>query len=53
MVRDSFVELYFMPSTILWAFCRIESPLRVRQTPSVFPPHAQRNAFRRGDDSAS
>jgi hypothetical protein len=38
-----------MRSAILWAFCTIESPIRVPQTPSTFHPHAQRNFFRRRD----
>jgi hypothetical protein len=45
--QRKFVELYFTRSAILWAFCRIESPIQVPQTQSAFHPHAQRNAFRR------
>ncbi len=32
-----------------WARCN-ESQIRVRETPPIFHPHAQRNAFRRARD---
>jgi hypothetical protein len=47
--RDNCVELYFTRSAVLWAFCRIESPIRVPQTQSAFHSHAQRTAFHHRD----
>jgi hypothetical protein len=44
-----FVEVYFRPAAVLWAFCRIKSPIRVRQRPSTIHPCARQNAFRRRD----
>jgi hypothetical protein len=45
----TFVERYFTRSTVLCAFCLIESPNRVLKTLSAFHPRAQRTAFRRRD----
>jgi hypothetical protein len=47
MVRDSSSSFIFTRFAVLWALSRIESPTPVQQTPSIFHPRAQRNAFRR------
>ena len=49
MGRRQSVELYFYPLAILWAFCRLESLIRVPEKPSTFHPRAQQNACRRRD----
>jgi hypothetical protein len=36
---------YFTRCAILWAFCRTESPIRVPETPSAFPPRGTTKRF--------
>src|SRR4030095_3458743 len=48
-----FVELYFTPSAVLWAFCRIESLIPGPETPSAFHLRGQRKALPHRDASSS
>jgi len=41
------VERYFTGFAILWAFRRLESPIRAQETHSAFHPNAQRNTSHR------